>query len=242
MPDVTAPVSSKPIPIKLVTGLVVVAAVILGAGVLQGRVEIAPLRGLLTPLLQTQAHAPFAFALAYFAAYVATTALCIPLEVPFALGAGALFGLAAGVVLASFASVFGASLAFLGARFLLREPVRRHFAGPLDRINKGIERDGIGYLVNLRLLPVVPFSLCNPLMGLTTMSLPVFFIVSQACMIFATIIFVNAGTQLWRLHRIGDILSPRLVIGLAALALLPWLGKGVMRGIDGFRHRRINAR
>ena len=240
MPDATAPPRPKAIPVKLVTGLALVAAILLAAELLQGRIDIAPLKGWIAPLLRAQAHAPFLFALAYFAAYVATTALCIPLEVPFALVAGALFGLAGGVVLASFASIFGASLAFLGARFLLREPLRRHFAGPLDMVNRGIERDGVGYLVNLRLLPVVPFSLCNPLMGLTTMPLPVFFVVSQACMIFATIIFVNAGTQLLSLHCIGDIMSPRVIAGLAALAVLPWLGKGLVRGLNGLRRRRAD--
>jgi hypothetical protein len=40
------------------------------------------------------------------------------------LAAGALFGLLHGTVLVSFASTLGATLAFLVARFLLRQPLR----------------------------------------------------------------------------------------------------------------------
>ncbi len=242
MPLTKAQPRPKTVSVTMVTGFAVVAALALAAWILPGHVDIAALKRWIAPLLRAQARAPLAFVLAYFAAYVAVTALCIPLEVPFALGAGALFGLAGGVAVASFASIFGATLAFLWARFLLRNHVRRFFGTQLDMINQGIERDGVFYLVNLRLLPLVPFSLCNPLMGLTTMPVGVFFVVSQACMIFATVIFVNAGTELLSLHSLRDIMSPHLIAGLAALALLPWLGKGLMHGVNALRHRPVALR
>ncbi len=242
MSDVIAQPLRKPFPAVLVGGLLAVAILVIIAGFAQGRTDIAGLREWLAPLMRQQAHAPLLFALAYFAAYVAATALCIPLEIPFALVAGALFGLVWGVVIASFASIFGATLAFLGARFLLRDHVRRCFGPQLDRINDGMARDGVFYLINMRLLPVVPFSLCNPLMGLTRMRVGVFFIVSQACMIFATVVFVNAGTQLPAIHSLTDIMSPGLVAGLAALAALPWLGKGLIRGVGALRRRAVAPR
>lgn len=226
----------------MVTGLVVLVVMLVGAWGVQAHVGIVPLKRLVAPLLREQARAPLMFAAAYFAAYVATTALCIPLEVPFALVAGALFGLAGGVVLASFASAIGATLAFLGARYLLRRHVRRYFGAQFQTINQGFARDGIFYLINMRLTPIVPFSLCNPLMGLTTMRVGVFYIVSQICMIFATLIFVNAGTQLLSLRSFGDIISPSLVLGLAALAMLPWLGRGLVHGAHAFRRRTAAAK
>ena len=242
MQSVEAPHISKNHAALLAVALASVALVAIALWAIQGRVDISSLRRLVDLLLRQQAKSPVAFALTYFLAYVAMAALCIPLEVPFALGAGALFGLGYGVALASFASICGATLAFLWARFLLRDRIRRYFGAQLDKINEGMARDGIFYLVNLRLLPIVPFSLCNPLMGLTTIPVGVFFIVSQLCMIFATLIFVNAGTQLFTLHSLADIMSPRLVGGLAALALLPWLGKALMVGVNAVRHRPAAAR
>ncbi len=233
---------SSRIPIKLVASLALVAAAVLVAGwAVQSRLDLATLKSLIAPLLAERDRSPIVFALVYFAAYTAACAFCIPLEVPFALGAGALFGLTGGVVLSSFASIFGATIAFLGARHLLRDCIRRRFAAQLDMVNKGIERDGAFYLVNLRLLPIVPFPVCNVLMGLTSMPTRVFFVVSQACMIFATIIFVNAGTGLPALHSLGGILSPQLIGGLAALAALPWLGKAALRGMSRLRRRPVTA-
>ena len=231
---------SSRIPVKLVTSLALVVAAVLLAGLaVQSRLDLATLQGLIAPLLAERDRAPIVFALLYFAAYTAACAFCIPLEVPFALGAGALFGLAGGVVLSSFASIFGATIAFLGARHLLRDCIQRRFASQLDLVNSGIARDGAFYLVNMRLLPIVPFPICNVLMGLTTMPTRVFFVVSQVCMLFATIIFVNAGTGLLTLRSFGDILSPQLIGGLAALAALPWLGKAVVRGVSVLRRRQL---
>ena len=220
-------------------GAMLVTFVVLAfvAWLLKGRFDLATLKALLAPLLSAKASAPVAFTSLYFAAYVAATGLCIPLEVPFALLAGAIFGLAEGVIISSFASIFGATLAFLATRFLLRDRMARYFGAQLKVANQGIERDGVFYLINMRLTPIIPFTLCNILMGLTTMPVRVFFVVSQACMIFATIIFVNAGTQLLNLRTFGDIMSPGVLAGFVALALLPWLARGLLRGIDTLRRR-----
>lgn len=229
------PRQRKRIPWSLAFALGLVCILAVAFLLLPGHVVISALKLIVTHLQRLDARSPVLFAALYFAAYVAVTALCIPLEVPFAIGAGAIFGLAGGVFLASFASVCGASLAFLGARFLFRETVNRHFGPQVDMVNKGVKTDGVFYLINLRLLPVVPFSLCNVLMGLTDMPLRVFAPVSQACMIFATIVFVGAGTQLMSLHSLSDIMSPRLVFCLLALAALPWLAKGLILAANAFR-------
>ncbi|WP_443750062.1 TVP38/TMEM64 family protein [Asticcacaulis solisilvae] len=193
--------------------------------------DLQPLRDLVAASKHVSSAHPLAFAVIFFCAYVVTTAMCIPFEIPFALLAGAFFGLAGGVVVASFASVIGATIAFLLARHLLRDRLQRRFGSRLEALNRGFARDGIVYLINLRLLPVVPFSLCNPLMGLTTMPVVTFFAVSQACMIFATVIFVNAGTQIATLQTTDDIMTPRMLVSLAALGVLPFLAKVVLRAV-----------
>ena len=68
---------------------------------------------------------------AFFLLYVLTTALSIPGATILTLAAGALFGLTKGVVLVSFASTLGATLAFLSSRFLLRDYVAQKFNSSL---------------------------------------------------------------------------------------------------------------
>ncbi|MDY6831678.1 MAG: VTT domain-containing protein [Thermodesulfobacteriota bacterium] len=62
-----------------------------------------------------------------------------------------------GLVLVPFASSIGATLAFLAARFLLKDYVQNKFGGRLKTVNQGIEKDGAFYLFTLRLVPVFSF-------------------------------------------------------------------------------------
>jgi hypothetical protein len=88
------------------------------------------------------------------------------------LAGGAVFGLLWGTVLVSFASSFGATLAFLASRFLLRDWVQARFGERLRAINLGVEKEGGFYLFTLRLVPAFPFFMINLLMGLTPMRVP----------------------------------------------------------------------
>ncbi|WP_337847931.1 FAD-dependent oxidoreductase [Sphingomonas sp.] len=171
--------------------------------------------------------------------YVALTAFSVPGAAVLTLAAGAIFGLVVGTVLVSFASTIGATLAFLGSRYVLRDPVQKRFGNRLEPINNGIKRDGAFYLFSLRLVPVFPFFVINLLMGLTPIRARTFFWVSQAGMLLGTIVYVNAGTQLARIDSLGDIASPGLLASFAALGLLPWVGKWLLSGI---RRRRVYAR
>ena len=114
-------------------------------------------------------QSPWTVALVFFVAYVAATAASIPGATILTLAGGAIFGLGWGLLLVSFASTIGATLAFLAARFLLRDWVQARFAARLADVDKGVQRDGAFYLFGLRLIPVVPFFVINLAMGLTAM-------------------------------------------------------------------------
>lgn len=98
---------------------------------------------------------------AYFVIYVAVTALSFPGAVILTLAGGAIFGLAWGTLIVSFASSVGATLAFLAARFVLRDSIESRFGNRLGEFNKGIEKEGAFYLFTLRLVPLVPFFIIN---------------------------------------------------------------------------------
>jgi len=176
------------------------------------------------------------FALAasvYFLAYVAITAFSIPGAAVVTLLGAALFGFWTSLVLVSFASTIGATLAFLSSRFLLREWVQSKFGDKLNAINQGIEHDGAFYLFSLRLIPVFPFFLINLLMGLTPLSTARFYLVSQLGMLPGTAVYLNAGTQLAQIESLSGIVSPSVLLSFALLGLFPVCAKWVMTKLKG---------
>lgn len=168
---------------------------------------------------------PIAASTAFFAGYVLVTALSLPGAAVMTLAAGAVFGVLWGVVLVSFASTLGATLAFLVARTLLRDWVKRRFADRVEPIDRGFERDGPFYLFSLRMVPLFPFWLVNLLMGLTPMKVLPFYLVSQAGMLPGTFVYVFAGTQLASVHGLSDVMSPGLLLAFTLLGLFPLVAK-----------------
>ncbi|MBL8307114.1 MAG: FAD-dependent oxidoreductase [Rubrivivax sp.] len=183
--------------------------------------------------------APVATAAVFFAVYVAAAALSIPGAVILTLAAGAMFGLGWGLLLVSFASSLGALLAFLVARYLLRDGIQARFGKALAPINDGVRKDGTFYLLTLRLVPVFPFWLINLLMGLTPMGAGRFYLVSQLGMLAGTAVYVNAGTQLAAIQSPGDILSPALLGSFVLLGLFPLVAKA---GVGWLERRKVYAR
>jgi dihydrolipoamide dehydrogenase len=175
----------------------------------------------------------------YFLIYVVVTALSLPGATVLTLAGGALFGLATGLVTVSFASTIGATLAFLAARFVLRDTVEAKFGDRLKALNEGIRREGAFYLFTLRLVPLFPFFVINLVMGLTPMRVPTFYWVSQVGMLAGTFVYVNAGTQLAQIDSLSGILSPRLLASFALLGVFPLLAR---KGIDIFKGRRALAK
>ena len=171
---------------------------------------------------------PILYIAGFFILYVAVTGLSIPGAAIMSLVAGALFGVLIGTIIVSFASTLGATLAFLSARFVLRDWVQGKFGERLRAVDEGLEKDGAFYLFTLRLIPVFPFFVINLLMGLTRIKTRTFFWVSQLGMLPATIVFVNAGTQISRIESTSGLLSPTLIASFVALALFPWAAKAIV--------------
>ena len=171
---------------------------------------------------------PIAASAIYFAVYVLVTALSLPGAAVMSLAGGAVFGLVWGMVLVSFASSVGATLAFLISRSLLHEWVRKRFGEYLEGIDRGFAKEGNFYLFSIRMVPLFPFFVVNLLMGLTRISAPAFYLVSQVGMLAATFVFVYAGTQLAQVHKLGDVLSLQLILALSLLGLFPLAARKLM--------------
>ncbi len=168
-----------------------------------------------------------------FAIYVAVTGLSLPGAAALTLLCGWLFGFWRGVLLVSFASTAGATVAFLVSRFLLRDSIQRKFGDRLATFNRALEQEGAFYLFMLRLIPAVPFFVINVVMGLTPVGVSTFWWVSQLGMLPGTAVYVYAGASVPDLNTLAQkgatgILSPQLLIAFVLLGLFPLLLKKVI--------------
>ncbi|MFN3879855.1 MAG: FAD-dependent oxidoreductase [Nitrincola lacisaponensis] len=168
---------------------------------------------------------PVMLSIVYLLIYVGVTALSLPGAAIMTLAGGAVFGLGWGLLLVSFASTLGATLAMLVSRFFLRDWVKQRFSHTMKKLDAGIEREGAFYLFALRLVPAFPFFVINLAMGLTRMKVWTFWWVSQVGMLLGTAVYVNAGTQLAQLQSPGDILSVHLLGAFALLGVFPLLAR-----------------
>lgn len=139
-----------------------------------------------------------------FLVYVAVTGLSLPGAAGLTLLFGWYFGFWRGVVMVSFASTTGATLAFLLSRFLFRDAIQRRFGDRLDRFNQALEREGPFFLFTLRLVPAVPFFVINAVMGLTPIRTLTFWWVSQLGMLVGTAVYVYAGSRVPSLQALAD--------------------------------------
>ncbi len=172
----------------------------------------------------------------FFSVYVVVTALSLPGAALMTLLAGAVFGLGWGLLIVSFASTLGATLAMLISRFLLRDWVQQRFGRRLKAIDAGVEREGAFYLFALRLVPAFPFFLINLAMGLTRIRVGTYWLASQIGMLPGTLVYVNAGRQLGELESLGGILSADLIGAFVLLGLFPLIARKL---VDVVKARRV---
>jgi|TARA_B100001059_G_scaffold232768_1_gene271316 uncharacterized membrane protein YdjX (TVP38/TMEM64 family) len=164
----------------------------------------------------------------FFIIYIIVTTFALPFAAIKTILAGALFGLIPGVLLTSFASSIGSTLCFLLSRFVLRNYVENKYQKYLEKVNLGINKDGIFYLFFLRLSPIFPFFIINLIFGLTKMKAITFYIISQIGMLIGTVVFVNAGVQLAKINNIDDILSFEIIISFMLIGLVPFIIKKII--------------
>ena len=161
--------------------------------------------------------------------YILVTALSLPVATVLTLLGGALFEFSSGLIIVSFASTIGATLAFLMARFLAQDYVQKNYENQLSKINKKFESEGAFYLFALRLVPVFPFFIINVIMALMPIKTWTFYWISQLGMLPGTIVYVYAGTQLAQIETFSDITSSSMLIVFTLLGLFPLIAKNLVQ-------------
>ena len=181
---------------------------------------------------------------AAFVIYVVATGLSLPGATVLSIAYGWFFRLPAdeyawylqflpGLILVSFASTSGATLAFLMSRYLFRDAIASRFGERLARFNQELEREGAFYLFTMRLIPAFPFFVINAVMGLTPIRLTTYWWVSQIGMLPGTILIVWTGSRfpdVDTLAREGasGILTWDIALAFILLGLFPLTVKKVM--------------
>ncbi len=196
------------------------------------RLTLAHLAEQEAQLRSFQQQHPFLVYGVAFLVYVAVTGLSLPGAAAMTLVFGWYFGFWRAIVLVSFASTTGATLAFLLSRFLFRDAIQRRFGERLQSFNQALEKEGPFFLFTLRLIPAVPFFVINAVMGLTPIRARTFWWVSQLGMFPGTIVYVYAGSRVPHLRQLADegiqaVFSPsqltQLLVAFALLGIFPFI-------------------
>ncbi len=177
-----------------------------------------------------------------FATYVVVTGLSLPGAAAMSVLYGWLFGFWKALVVVSFASTTGATIAFLLSRFLFGQAIQTRYGERVAAFNAAIEREGAFYLFTLRLIPQVPFFVINVVMGLTKLRTSTFWWVSQLGMLPGTIVFVLAGASVKSLREIeqrglSSLLDWKLITALILLGVLPLAIKRLLAWREGVGSR-----
>jgi uncharacterized membrane protein YdjX (TVP38/TMEM64 family) len=168
---------------------------------------------------------PYEVELIFFTSYIILTSLSLPVALVLGLLAGMIFDNIIAIILISFASSLGATIAFLVSRYFFRDFIQNKYARQYHIVNDGVKKNSGYYIFALRMCMVFPFFLVNLLMGLTTVKTIQYYIVSQLGMLPGTIIIVSLGDKL-----IGTLTSDisidiGLIVLLTAFGLLPLLSR-----------------
>lgn len=179
-----------------------------------------------------QSH-PVRAVIVALAVYIAVAGFSLPGAVVLTLACGWYFGFWQALLVVSFGSTGGATLAFLITRYLLQGWFQQKFASRLQPINEAFDREGAFFLFTLRLIPAVPFFVINAVMGLTKIRVITFWWVSQLGMLPGTAAYVYAGSTVPSLKQlaeggIGKVISWPLLLAFAMLGLLPLVIKRIV--------------
>ncbi|MGZ8366674.1 MAG: TVP38/TMEM64 family protein, partial [Nitrospira sp.] len=146
--------------------------------------------------------------------------LSLPGAVILTLAGGFLFGATMATLFINIGATTGATLAFLTARYLLRDSVELKFGKWLGPFQEGFAKNAFSYLLTLRLIPLFPFFVVNLVSGLTRVSIGAYVAATAIGIIPGSFVYAYAGRQLGTINSLKEIASPNVVGAFVLLGLL----------------------
>ena len=142
---------------------------------------------------------------------------------------GVLFGPVWGTFYNLTGSTFGATLAFLVARYLASDWVEQKSGGRLKQLKQGVEGEGWRFVAFVRLVPLFPFILLNYALGLTRIKLSHYIIASFVCMLPGAIAYTYLGYAGREALAGGGSWIQKSLLALALLAIVAFLPRLIGR-------------
>lgn len=160
----------------------------------------------------------------FIVVYAIVTGLSLPGAVILTLAGGFLFGAVLATLFVNVGATTGATLAFLTARYLLRDTVEQKVGRWLGPFQEGFAENAFSYLLTLRLIPLFPFFVVNLVSGLTRVNVGTYVAATAIGIIPGSFVYAYAGRQLGTINSVKEIASPNVVgafVLLGLLALVP---------------------
>ena len=174
---------------------------------------------------------PLMFTVLFITAYLVMTTLSLPVALLMGLLAGSIFDIYLAVVIVSFTSTIGATVAMILARYIVRDYMASKYKKYFEIINSNFKDNGGYYLFALRMSPLFPFFIINICFGLTKMKLIPFYLISQIGMLPGTVLIILIGRELSDSIITGNLFNTELVIYLSIFGILPLLFKKAFKNI-----------
>ena len=174
---------------------------------------------------------PLMFTVLFITAYLVMTTLSLPVALLMGLLAGSIFDIYLAVVIVSFTSTIGATVAMILARYIVRDYMASKYKKYFEIINSNFKDNGGYYLFALRMSPLFPFFIINICFGLTKMKLIPFYLISQIGMLPGTVLIILIGRELSDTIITGNLFNTELVIYLSIFGILPLLFKKAFKNI-----------
>ncbi len=174
---------------------------------------------------------PLMFTILFITAYLVMTTLSLPVALLMGLLAGNIFDIYLAVVIVSFTSTIGATMAMILARYIVRDYMASKYKKYFEIINSNFKDNGGYYLFALRMSPLFPFFIINICFGLTKIKLIPFYLISQIGMLPGTVLIILIGRELGDTIITGNLFNTELVIYLSIFGILPLLFKKAFKNI-----------
>jgi uncharacterized membrane protein YdjX (TVP38/TMEM64 family) len=155
----------------------------------------------------------------FILSYCVVVGLSLPGGAVLTLSGGFLFGSVMGTLFVNIGATTGATVAFLTARYLLRDWVERKFGDRLEPFQEGFARNAFSYLMFVRLNPLFPFFLVNMASGLTRVSTGTYIAATAVGIVPVSFVYAYAGRQLGMINSPKEILSMNVIGALVLLAM-----------------------
>jgi uncharacterized membrane protein YdjX (TVP38/TMEM64 family) len=165
--------------------------------------------------------------LLFIAVYATLVGSSIPGATVLTVTGGFLFGTLVGAASSVIGATLGATIIFLIARSAVGDALRARAGKAIERLEHGLRRDPLSYLLFLRLMPPFPFFIVNLVPAFLGVSLRDFFIATALGIIPGGLVYASFGSGLGEVFARGgsaDLRSvgadPKVWLPMVALGLL----------------------